>query len=358
MVQEIWQGPRYSGSQDNLLTGLPVWFGMEPGANLAGAYVPPPILGPRGGLGLATTYQLPSGQWAGAPFIPSDDWFQRWITQDPSFVYTDLTYQQYFQDFLKSGQMFDNALATDNPDLQAFRAHGGKLIMWQGPADQLIFTGDSINYYNHVLAANGGIASTQPVPAQRPAGPAAVRAAFRHAGPGRPAAEGPAAPRAGPWPACPCQAAARWLTDWTQGAQGEGSVVTGVVYSNAADAVSLPHLRARSVASLPGPDPARTLRAWEIRTRPPGAVIAQECPVGQPLMTAATISAIARTSVHRASPRPGLRAMCSPKTTIAAVLSSGHLLSPAAPSSTVMPSRIAVSCRRPRGPEASGSGID
>jgi len=161
VVQEIWQGPRESGSQSNLLTGLPVWFGMEPGANLAGEYVPPPTLGPGGGLGLATTYQLPDGQWAGAPFIPSDDWFQRWITQDPSFVYTDLTYEQFFQDFLKSGRMFDDALATDNPNLQAFRAHGGKLIMWQGLADQLIFTGDSINYYNHAIAANGGIASTE-----------------------------------------------------------------------------------------------------------------------------------------------------------------------------------------------------
>jgi Tannase and feruloyl esterase len=158
VVQEIWQGPRYSGSQNDLLTGLPVWFGMEPGADLAGAYVP--ALGPGGGLGLATTYQLPSGKWSGAPFIPSADWFQRWITQNPNFVYTNLTYQQYFSDFLKSGQ-YDYALATDSTNLRAFRADGGKLVMWQGLADQLIFTGDSINYYNHVLAANGGIASTE-----------------------------------------------------------------------------------------------------------------------------------------------------------------------------------------------------
>jgi Tannase and feruloyl esterase len=86
VIQEIWQGPRYSGSQKNLLTGLPVWFGMEPGANLAGAYLP--ALGPGGGLGLATTYQQPSGQWAGALFIPSADWFQRWIKQNTNWVYT------------------------------------------------------------------------------------------------------------------------------------------------------------------------------------------------------------------------------------------------------------------------------
>jgi feruloyl esterase len=159
VVQEIWQGPRHSGSQKNLLTGLPVWFGMEPGADLAGTYLP--SLGPGGGLGLATTFQQANGQWTGAPFIPSADWFQNWIKMDPAWVYTDETYQQYWQDFVKSGLSYDSEIAADNPDLRAFRAAGGKLIMWQGLADQLIFTGDSINYYNQVLAANGGIRSTE-----------------------------------------------------------------------------------------------------------------------------------------------------------------------------------------------------
>ncbi|HEY7259943.1 MAG TPA: tannase/feruloyl esterase family alpha/beta hydrolase [Trebonia sp.] len=159
VVQEIWQGPRYSGSQQNLLSGLPVWFGLEPGADLAGAYLP--FLGPGGGLGLATTFQQANGQWAGAPFIPSADWFQNWIKMDPTWVFTDETYRQYWQDFLKSGVSYDAEIAADNPDLRAFKDHGGKLIMWQGLADQLIFTGDSINYYNRVLAANGGIRDTE-----------------------------------------------------------------------------------------------------------------------------------------------------------------------------------------------------
>jgi feruloyl esterase len=159
VVQEIWQGPRLSGTQKNLLHGLPVWFGLEPGANLAGAYLP--FLGPGGGLGLATTFQQAGGQWSGAPFIPSADWFQNWIKMDPTWVFTDETYQQYWQDFVKSGLSYDSEIAADNPDLQAFKADGGKLIMWQGLADQLIFTGDSINYYNRVLAANGGISNTE-----------------------------------------------------------------------------------------------------------------------------------------------------------------------------------------------------
>ena len=172
VIQEIWQGPRESGSQSDLLHGKPVWFGMEPGASLDGFEAapgvaitfPPGIPGyPAGttGFGLAVTYQLANGQWSGAPFTPSADWLEKWITQNPDWVYTDESYQQYWQDFQKSGQRFDYALATDNPNLRAFQAHGGKLVMWQGLADQLIFTGDSINYYNQVLAANGGIRNTQ-----------------------------------------------------------------------------------------------------------------------------------------------------------------------------------------------------
>lgn len=159
VVQEIWQGPRLSGTQKNLLHGLPVWFGLEPGANLAGAYLP--FAGPGGGLGLATTFQQANGQWSGAPFIPSADWFQNWIKIDPSWVFTNETYHQYWQDFAQSGLRYDSEIAADNPNLRAFKADGGKLVMWQGLADQLIFTGDSINYYNRVLAANGGISNTE-----------------------------------------------------------------------------------------------------------------------------------------------------------------------------------------------------
>lgn len=170
VIREIWQGPRRSGTQRDLLNGLPVWFGLEPGANLEGAEAggvavtfPPGIPGfPAGttGIGLAATAQA-NGLWAGAPFVPSADWFEKWIKQDPNWVFTDETYQQYWQDFQHSGQMFDSEIAADNPNLSAFNAAGGKLIMWQGLADQLIFTGDSINYYNRAVFANGGLRRTQ-----------------------------------------------------------------------------------------------------------------------------------------------------------------------------------------------------
>ncbi len=178
VIQAIWQGPRLSGSQGNLLNGLPVWFGQEPGTDLYAGYEP--SLGPGGGLGLATTVATPGGARAGAPFIPSDSWFQNWIKRSTSWTYTDETYQQYWQDFMRSAQ-YDSELAADNPGLRAFQRAGGKLIMWQGLADQQIFTGDSINYYNHAVQANGGREHRVVLPLL----PRPRRRALRHPRPGK-----------------------------------------------------------------------------------------------------------------------------------------------------------------------------
>lgn len=152
VVQEIWQGPRQSGSQSDLLHGKTVWFGQEPGADMGS--VP--------GLTLAATAGPNNGgPQTGAPFIPSYDWYRNWIKQDQTWTYQEETYQQFWRDLARSGTLFDYALATDNPNLSTFRDAGGKILLWQGLADQLIFTGDSINYYNQVLKMMGGVQATE-----------------------------------------------------------------------------------------------------------------------------------------------------------------------------------------------------
>lgn len=50
---------------------------------------------------------------------------------------------------------------TDSSDLSAFKARGGKLIMYHGLADVLIPPQGSINYYNRVANQMGGISSIQ-----------------------------------------------------------------------------------------------------------------------------------------------------------------------------------------------------
>lgn len=50
---------------------------------------------------------------------------------------------------------------TDNPDLSAFKARGGKLLMYHGLADSLIKPAGSVHYYNRVLQTMGGLAQVQ-----------------------------------------------------------------------------------------------------------------------------------------------------------------------------------------------------
>ena len=47
-------------------------------------------------------------------------------------------------------------IGTDNPDLSAFRARGGKAIVWHGWADQLIAAEGTIDYYTRVQQQMGG----------------------------------------------------------------------------------------------------------------------------------------------------------------------------------------------------------
>jgi len=52
-------------------------------------------------------------------------------------------------------QAIGSALTADNPDLTAFKAHGGKLIEYHGWADPLISAFYSVNHYNGVVAFEG-----------------------------------------------------------------------------------------------------------------------------------------------------------------------------------------------------------
>jgi len=46
-------------------------------------------------------------------------------------------------------------------NLSAFRRHGGKLIMWQGWADNGIPPTGTVDYYDTLVSRNGGLGSTR-----------------------------------------------------------------------------------------------------------------------------------------------------------------------------------------------------
>src|SRR6185312_4074284 len=73
---------------------------------------------------------------------------------DPNqWQFTDQGFRSMF-----SAANVQDAMSTD---LRAFRHHGGKLIIWQGWADQAIPTYGTVDYYEDLAHRNGGYASTQ-----------------------------------------------------------------------------------------------------------------------------------------------------------------------------------------------------
>ncbi|GAA1642574.1 tannase/feruloyl esterase family alpha/beta hydrolase [Actinoplanes couchii] len=76
----------------------------------------------------------------------------------PSATLRDLRYDSAtFREIARQAGVYD----ASNPDLTAFRAAGGKLLLWHGWADQAISPYGTIAYYHAVTERMGGAAATQ-----------------------------------------------------------------------------------------------------------------------------------------------------------------------------------------------------
>jgi hypothetical protein len=137
VMNKIWQGPVTT-------SGRPLWYGLERGASLAG---------------LAATTTT-NGVTTPSPFPITVGWLGTWLQRNPNWDWTTLTYAQFDKLFVQSVREFSSTIATDDPDLGAFRDHGGKILIWHGLADQLIFPQGTIQYYQRVQRAMGGPART------------------------------------------------------------------------------------------------------------------------------------------------------------------------------------------------------
>jgi len=138
VMTKIWQGPRN-------VRGKPLWYGLERGASLSG---------------LAATTTI-NGVTEGQPFPIPANWLGTFLQRNPSWDWRTLTYAQFDQLFQRSVTEFSSIFAANNPDLSAFRNHGGKIIIWHGLADQLIFPQGTVRYYGQVERRMGGQASVE-----------------------------------------------------------------------------------------------------------------------------------------------------------------------------------------------------
>ena len=135
VVRKIWQGPR---RQD----GGFLWYGLQPGADFS-------VMTATGGTPLT-----------GRPNNITMEWWRYFLTQNPQWDWTVLTPELYEQYFVQSVEEFGAVLGTDNPDLSAFRDHNGRIILWHGWNDQLIYPEGTIDYYERVRKHMGGPEAT------------------------------------------------------------------------------------------------------------------------------------------------------------------------------------------------------
>jgi pimeloyl-ACP methyl ester carboxylesterase len=159
-VNKMWYGQTADGSApdptlDNglssNLTGLQRWYGVTRGTSLLGLAGDQPSL-----IALHhVAVELQDAKLADASFKNA--------TGNGADGWKQLTYAQLSNAFDR-GIALQSSLAnidTDNPDLSAFKARGGKLLHYHGQSDQVIMPFGSVNYYNRVASQMGGFSEIQ-----------------------------------------------------------------------------------------------------------------------------------------------------------------------------------------------------
>jgi uncharacterized repeat protein (TIGR01451 family) len=139
VIAKIMEGPRRPDGEF-------LWYGLLPGASMTS---------------LAGTVETPAGR-DGNPFLVSNEWFKWFLHKDPSWDWHTITFASYATDFDQSVTEWGEVLGTNNPDLRKFRDSGGKIVIWHGLADPLIFAQGTIDYWEKVLAFMGGPTATHP----------------------------------------------------------------------------------------------------------------------------------------------------------------------------------------------------
>jgi hypothetical protein len=124
-INEIWAGPRSA-------SGRRLWFGQNKGSDFS--YIATP----------------------NSPFVVPDLWARYFVTKNPAFDTSTLTYASFGKLFTSATKQFDAVIADNDPDLSAFARSGGKLLTWHGQSDQLIPTQGTVAYRQQVQARFGG----------------------------------------------------------------------------------------------------------------------------------------------------------------------------------------------------------
>jgi feruloyl esterase len=112
---------------------------------------PPGAEGDKGGWIVWITGGAPGFKgFTGVPSLQfgfSTEYFKYFVYNDASWDYTKYDMSRAMPDSVEAGKI----LNADSVDLTAFKAHGGKLIIWHGWADPALNAESTIHYYKRLL---------------------------------------------------------------------------------------------------------------------------------------------------------------------------------------------------------------
>jgi hypothetical protein len=120
-----------------------LWCGLEPAASFSGPF--------------STAHAVAAGEQGvtGVPFLLPHDWIKWWLEKDPAWLWRTATFADFERWFEQSQKEYDAVLATDDPDLRPFRDAGGKVLIWHGWADNLVYPRGMVDYCERVIATVG-----------------------------------------------------------------------------------------------------------------------------------------------------------------------------------------------------------
>lgn len=134
IVKKIWEGP--------VIDGQKLWYGL-------------PIGSPLDTLANTTMEQ---GARQGFPFFVPETWAKFFLKKDSDFQTSTIVSKQLKDLFFESQIQYDGLFNNANPDLSSLQRSGGKLLVWHGAADQIIFPQGTTQYRKQVEDVMGGAA--------------------------------------------------------------------------------------------------------------------------------------------------------------------------------------------------------
>ncbi|KAF2635595.1 tannase-domain-containing protein [Massarina eburnea CBS 473.64] len=134
IVRKIEQGPQTPFKKS-------IWHGFTTSTNLNAV------------AGTATSQE---GVRLSAPFPIASNFIGILLLQDPSFNVTKLSYSDFMALYAQASYSYGSLLDSDNPNLDAFKAAGGKLLTWHGVTDSLIPYKNTVRYRKLVEQLMGG----------------------------------------------------------------------------------------------------------------------------------------------------------------------------------------------------------